>query len=154
MQLFLFRCSFMKQVISLRRILQGCVFDRVRSCHMAVKSSFVNRHMAPRKDRVHRRAWRSLATLLLLLYCDYGFRFRVMTKLSVFKWHYYVLNLLPILPLDGGQAICALLETDGSVYRTRAIFLTAFILFFPLLFFCYHLVYLKQCLIFFLHYFS
>ena len=27
-----------------------------------------------------------------------------------------VLNLLPILPLDGGQAICALLETDGSEY--------------------------------------
>lgn len=30
------------------------------------------------------------------------------------------LNLLPILPLDGGQALTAFLETKGSEYRTRA----------------------------------
>lgn len=30
------------------------------------------------------------------------------------------LNLLPILPLDGGQALMAFLETKGSEYRTRA----------------------------------
>lgn len=29
------------------------------------------------------------------------------------------LNLLPILPLDGGQVLCAVLETEGSEYRAR-----------------------------------
>ncbi len=46
-----------------------------------------------------------------------------MNRLFGFKSHYLLLNLLPILPLDGGQAICALLETEGSVYRTRCTFL-------------------------------
>lgn len=40
-----------------------------------------------------------------------------------------MLNLLPILPLDGGQVICALLETDGSEYRTRALVLVHSMLF-------------------------
>ena len=30
------------------------------------------------------------------------------------------LNLLPILPLDGGQALAAVLETKGTEYSTRA----------------------------------
>jgi len=34
-----------------------------------------------------------------------------------------LLNLLPILPLDGGQAISAMLETDEKKYKIRSAFL-------------------------------
>lgn len=34
-----------------------------------------------------------------------------------------MLNLLPILPLDGGQAFNAILETDATKYKVRSAFL-------------------------------
>ena len=104
---------------------------RIRSCTIMPYGGEIviwNKHMAPRRDRLLVALSGPLATLLLLLMAilipfpgdDQVIRIQVALL---------VLNLLPILPLDGGQAICALLETDGSVYRTRALFLLHSILF-------------------------
>ena len=104
---------------------------RIRSCTIMPYGGEIviwNKHMAPRRDRFLVAVSGPLATLLLLFTAilipfpgdDQVIRIQVALLL---------LNLLPILPLDGGQAICALLETDGSVYRTRALFLLHSILF-------------------------
>ena len=104
---------------------------RIRSCTIMPYGGEIviwNKHMAPRRNRFLVAVSGPLATLLLLLIAiwipfpgdDQVIRIQVALLL---------LNLLPILPLDGGQAICALLETDGSVYRTRALFLLHSILF-------------------------
>ena len=104
---------------------------RIRSCTIMPYGGEIviwNKHMSPRKNRFLVAVSGPLATLLLLLIAiwipfpgdDQVIRIQVALLL---------LNLLPILPLDGGQAICALLETDGSVYRTRALFLLHSILF-------------------------
>ena len=104
---------------------------RIRSCTIMPYGGEIviwNKHMSPRRNRFLVAVSGPLATLLLLLIAiwipfpgdDQVIRIQVALLL---------LNLLPILPLDGGQAICALLETDGSVYRTRALFLLHSILF-------------------------
>ncbi len=104
---------------------------RIRSCTIMPYGGEIviwNKHMAPRRDRLLVALSGPLATLLLLLMAiwipfpgdDLVIRIQVALLL---------LNLLPILPLDGGQALCALLETDGSVYRTRSLVLLHSILF-------------------------
>lgn len=98
---------------------------RVRSCVIMPYGGELiisNRQLETRKKRLIVALSGPLATVLLLVFAlcipfpgdDQVIRIQVALL---------VLNLLPILPLDGGQAISALLETDGSEYRTRAILL-------------------------------
>ncbi|WP_318615175.1 M50 family metallopeptidase [Sporosarcina sp. YIM B06819] len=102
-----------------------CTGMRVRSCIiMPYGGELVisNRQLEPKKNRIIVALSGPLATGILLVVAlfipfpgdDHVVRIQIALLL---------LNLLPILPLDGGQAICALLETDGSEYRTRALFL-------------------------------
>ena len=128
MPLFLFRFLSMKPVISLLHILQECAYDRVQSCHTVAKSSFgINIWHQEEIVSSSRSAvlWRLCFFLLIAIWIPFPGDDQVI-RIQVAL---LVLNLLPILPLDGGQAICALLETDGSVYRTRSLFLLHSILF-------------------------
>jgi stage IV sporulation protein FB len=104
---------------------------RVRSCIiMPYGGELVisNRHMAPKKDRFIVALGGPLATGLLLVVALW-LPFPGDNQVIRIQVALLVLNLLPILPLDGGQAICTLLETDGYEYRTRAIFLVHSMLF-------------------------
>ncbi len=104
---------------------------RIRSCTIMPYGGEIviwNKHMTPRKDRFIVALSGPLATLLLLLIATW-IPFPGDDQVIRIQVALLLLNLLPILPLDGGQAICALLETEGSVYRTRSIFLMHSILF-------------------------
>ncbi|MHA6259316.1 site-2 protease family protein [Sporosarcina sp. CAU 1771] len=94
---------------------------RVRSCTiMPYGGELVipGRLLAPKKDRLIVALGGPLATLLLLVLGllisfpgdDVFIRIQVALLL---------LNCLPILPLDGGQALVALLETKGKEHDTR-----------------------------------
>ncbi len=104
---------------------------RVKSCIiMPYGGELVirNRYMAPKKDRFLVALGGPAATLILLLIAMW-IPFPGADQVVRIQVALLVLNLLPILPLDGGQAICALLETDGSDYRTRSLLLVQSILF-------------------------
>lgn len=104
---------------------------RVRSCTiMPYGGELVipNRNLASKKARIFLALGGPLATGMLLLSAmlisfpsdDYVIQIQIALL---------VLNTLPILPLDGGQVLCVLLEMAGSEYRTRALFLVHSILF-------------------------
>lgn len=104
---------------------------RVRSCTIMPYGGelvIMNRNLAPKKDRLVVALGGPAATGVLLLLAaiipfpgdDQVIRIQVALL---------ALNLLPILPLDGGQAICALLETAGSEYRTRSLLIVHSIFF-------------------------
>jgi stage IV sporulation protein FB len=98
---------------------------RVRSCIiMPYGGELVisNRHMASKKDRIFVALGGPAATCVVLLIALW-IPFPGDDQVIRIQVALLVLNMLPILPLDGGQAVCALLETEGSEYRTRAIFL-------------------------------
>ncbi|WP_203246797.1 site-2 protease family protein [Sporosarcina beigongshangi] len=104
---------------------------RVRSCIiMPYGGELVisNRQLEPRRNRLIVALGGPLATVLLLGFALW-IPFPGDDQVVRIQLVLLALNLLPILPLDGGQAICALLETDGSEYRTRALFLIHSILF-------------------------
>lgn len=104
---------------------------RVRSCTIMPYGGELiipNRNLASKKARIFVALGGPLATGLLLLsamlipFPGDAHVIRIQVALLV-------LNLLPILPLDGGQVLCVLLEKGGSVYRTRELFLVHSILF-------------------------
>ena len=104
---------------------------QIRSCTIMPYGGeivFLNRHEASKNDRIIVALSGPLATLVVFLIATWipfpgdDLVIRIQAALLL-------LNLLPVLPLDGGQAICALLETEGSIYRTRSIFLLHSILF-------------------------
>ena len=104
---------------------------RIRSCTIMPYGGEIviwNRHQAPKKDRFLVALGGPVATLLVLLIATLV-SFPGDDQVIRIQVALLVLNLLPILPLDGGQAICALLETEGSIYRTRSLFLLHSILF-------------------------
>ncbi|MBO0587075.1 site-2 protease family protein [Sporosarcina sp. E16_8] len=104
---------------------------RIRSCTIMPYGGEIviwNKHMAPRRDRLLVALSGPLATLLVLLLAIW-IPFPGNDQVIRIQVALLILNLLPILPLDGGQAICALLETEGSVYRTRTLFLLHSIVF-------------------------
>ena len=94
---------------------------RVRSCTiMPYGGELVipGRLLAPKKDRLLVAMGGPIATLIVLITAwvvsfpgdDLFIRIQVALL---------VLNLLPILPLDGGQALAAILETKGTEHSTR-----------------------------------
>lgn len=98
---------------------------RVRSCIiMPYGGELVisNRQLEPRRNRLIVALGGPLATVFLLGFALW-IPFPGDDQVVRIQLVLLALNLLPILPLDGGQAICALLETDGSEYRTRALLL-------------------------------
>lgn len=104
---------------------------RVRSCTIMPYGGelvIANRSLAPKKIRIFIALGGPLATVILLLSAML-IPFPGDAQVIRIQVALLVLNLLPVLPLDGGQVLCALLETDGSAYRTRAIFLVYSILF-------------------------
>ena len=104
---------------------------RVRSCTiMPYGGELVipGRLLASKKNRLIVAMGGPIATLLLLLFAilvsfpgDVLF-IRIQVALLV-------LNLFPILPLDGGQALSAILETEGNDFSTRTIMLVSSIAF-------------------------
>ncbi|KAA0965361.1 hypothetical protein FQ087_03370 [Sporosarcina sp. ANT_H38] len=98
---------------------------RIRSCTIMPYGGEIvirNKHIAPRRDRLIVALSGPLATLLLLLIAMW-IPFPGDDQVIRIQVALLVLNLLPILPLDGGQVICALLETSDSLYRTRSLVL-------------------------------
>lgn len=88
-----------------------------------------NKYIAKRKKRIILAMGGPLATLLLLL---------IGLTLTFPSQHLFIriqvalllLNLLPVLPLDGGQVLSALLERKGTEMASRSIMLIYSILFF------------------------
>lgn len=83
---------------------------------------FVNHNAATRKERVTVALGGPIATVLILLLALVikfpGVELVVNVQLALL-----FLNLLPILPLDGGRAMSALLENRESPYAMRSYFL-------------------------------
>jgi stage IV sporulation protein FB len=104
---------------------------RVRSCTIMPYGGelvIANRNLAPKKDRLIVALGGPLATSILLLFAMI-IQFPGDEQVIRIQVALLLLNLLPILPLDGGQVICLLLETEGFAYRTRSLFLVHSILF-------------------------
>ncbi|PIC57888.1 hypothetical protein CSV80_06140 [Sporosarcina sp. P12(2017)] len=98
---------------------------KIRSCTILPyggELQFVNRQLASKQQRLIVALGGPVATAVLLVLgmCltfpgDAQFVKIQLILLSV--------NLLPILPLDGGQVVSVLLETDATKYTTRSNFL-------------------------------
>lgn len=104
---------------------------RVRSCTiMPYGGELVipGRLLAPKKDRIFVAMGGPIATALLLLIA-LSFSFPGDTMFVRIQVVLLIINLLPILPLDGGQALAAILETKGSEHSTRNSMLIFSILF-------------------------
>ncbi|NYF25005.1 site-2 protease family protein [Sporosarcina sp. JAI121] len=104
---------------------------RIRSCTIMPYGGEIvikDRHSAPKKDRIIVALSGPLATLALLL-AGMTISFPGDDLVVRIQVALLLLNLLPVLPLDGGQAICALLEKEGSEYRTRSFYLLHSIIF-------------------------
>ncbi|WP_438311164.1 M50 family metallopeptidase [Sporosarcina sp. FA9] len=104
---------------------------RVRSCTiMPYGGELVipGRLLAPKKDRILVAMGGPIATaLLLLIALSFSFPGDVMfVRIQVIL---LIINLLPILPLDGGQAMAAILETKGREHNTRSSVLVFSIIF-------------------------
>lgn len=104
---------------------------RVRSCTIMPYGGELiipGRLLAPKKNRLLVALGGPVATTILLVFAllisfpgdDLFIRIQVALLL---------LNLLPILPLDGGQALSAVLETKGLEHNTRIAMLVYSILF-------------------------
>jgi len=104
---------------------------RVRSCTiMPYGGELVipGRLLAPRKDRILVAMGGPIATALLLIIA-LVLSFPGNTLFIRIQVALLIINLLPILPLDGGQAMAAILETKGSEHSTRSSILMFSILF-------------------------
>lgn len=104
---------------------------RVRSCTiMPYGGELVipGRLLAPKKDRILVAMGGPIATALLLL-AALSFSFPGDVLFVRIQVALLIINLLPILPLDGGQALAAILETKGSEHSTRNRMLVFSILF-------------------------
>lgn len=98
---------------------------RIRSCTiMPYGGELVipGQRTARKNERIRVALGGPLATIVLLLvaffYSSPGSELAIRIQLALLA-----LNLLPILPLDGGQVLTALLEKKGSEYNTRAVML-------------------------------
>ena len=94
---------------------------RVRSCTiMPYGGELVipGRHTSGKKERIYLALGGPAATVVILLFA-LSISFpgdEVVIRIQLFL---LALNLLPILPLDGGQAVMAILETKGHELSTK-----------------------------------
>jgi len=114
---------------------------RVKSCTIMPYGGELiipGRHAARRRHRVYLALGGPVATMILLIIAVI-FSFPEDDLVIKIQLVLLALNLLPILPLDGGQVLTAILETKGAEYSTRAamlvhsmVFLSAIIILFSL----------------------
>ena len=98
---------------------------KVRSCTIMPYGGELripNRYSYGRRQRVLVAIGGPAATIILLL-LSMLFSFPGNEQFLRIQVAILLLNLLPILPLDGGQAISAILETDEKKYKVRSAFL-------------------------------
>lgn len=98
---------------------------KVRSCTIMPYGGELripNRHSYGRRQRVFVAIGGPVATFFLLLLSKL-FSFPGNDQFLRIQVVILLLNLLPILPLDGGQAISAMLETDERKYKVRSAYL-------------------------------
>lgn len=81
-----------------------------------------NRHLYGRKQKVLVALGGPLASAIVLL-LSMVLSFPGDDQLGRIQTAILLLNLIPILPLDGGQALCALLETADKKFQVRSAFL-------------------------------
>ena len=94
---------------------------RVRSCTiMPYGGELVipGRHTSGRKERVYLALGGPAATVVILLFA-LSISFPGDEVVIRIQFFLLVINLLPILPLDGGQAVTAILETKGRELSTK-----------------------------------
>ena len=94
---------------------------RVRSCTIMPYGGELiipGRYSARKKDRILVALGGPVATVVLLLIA-LSFSFPGSELVIRIQLALLALNLLPIMPLDGGQALTAALEKDGSEHRIR-----------------------------------
>ena len=98
---------------------------KVRSCTIMPYGGEIripNRNSYGKKKRVFVAIGGPIATSILLL-VSMLFEFPGNEQFLRIQLVILLLNLLPILPLDGGQALSAMLETDKLKYKVRTGFL-------------------------------
>ncbi|MFS0689858.1 M50 family metallopeptidase [Sporosarcina sp. 179-K 8C2 HS] len=98
---------------------------KVRSCTIMPYGGELripDRHSYGKRQRVFVAVGGPIATAILLLLSTL-FSFPGDEQLIRIQTAILLLNLLPILPLDGGQAICAMLETHERKYKVRSAYL-------------------------------
>lgn len=103
-----------------------------RMCGMSVQSCTImpyggelrirNRFLHGKKQKIFVAIGGPIATLIVLLLASV-FTFPGDDQVVHIQTAILFINLLPILPLDGGQAICALLETDEKIYEVKTVYL-------------------------------
>jgi stage IV sporulation protein FB len=107
---------------------------RVRSCTIMPYGGELiipGRHFAARKDRIIVALGGPVATVFLLFIASI-IPFPTNSMVIKIQLALLLLNLLPILPLDGGQVLVAFLEKDGFDYNIRNVILVHSIAFLTL----------------------
>ncbi|WP_252502839.1 metalloprotease [Sporosarcina sp. Marseille-Q4943] len=98
---------------------------KVRSCTIMPYGGELripDRHSYGKRQRVFVAVGGPIATAILLL-LSMLFSFPGDDQFVRIQTAILLLNILPVLPLDGGQAISAMLETDERKYKVRSAFL-------------------------------
>lgn len=98
---------------------------KIRSCTILPyggELQFVNRQLASKRQRLIVALGGPVATAVLLLLGTY-LSFPGETQFVKIQLILLSVNLLPILPLDGGQVVSVLLEREETKYTTRSNFL-------------------------------
>lgn len=98
---------------------------KIRSCTIMPyggELQIPDRHLYGKKQKVLVALGGPVATAILLLLA-WIISFPGDDQFIRIQIAILMLNLLPILPLDGGQAINAILETDATKYKVRSAFL-------------------------------
>ncbi|QTD41589.1 site-2 protease family protein [Sporosarcina sp. Te-1] len=103
----------------------------VRSCTLLPyggELSIPKRHLYSKKARICVALGGPFATALLLILVSFQ-SMPGSAELQRIQLAILLLNLLPILPLDGGQALCVLVERKEKRQQSKSLFLMASILF-------------------------
>lgn len=98
---------------------------KIRSCTILPyggELQFVNRQLASKRQRLITALGGPVATAVLLVLGTF-FTFPGDDQFVKIQMFLLGVNLMPILPLDGGQVVSVLLETEETKYAARSHFL-------------------------------